>query len=187
MKTFEDIQSRWANMPEPKIPKNGVHLIMEKIGTLKRKQRIASTVLTLTAIILLFFFFYITAYRSTPTMLGLFMMIGALLARIALEVISTKSLGRLDVKHDALKFKRGLVAHFSRRRWIHFLITPVAFITYVVGFVILLPGFKESLSAGFYTYVVVSSIVILAFLAGFISFHIYKEHLILKSFKVRES
>ncbi len=187
MKTFEDIQSQWERMGEPKMPKDGARLVMEKIKTLKRKQRIASTVLTVTVAILLFFFFYITAYRSTPTMIGLLMMMGALVVRIVLEVLSTKNLGKLNMGHETTKFNKGLIKHFTRRKWIHFLITPLAFVIYIAGFVMLLPAFKENLSPGFYTYIVVSSIVVLTFLAGFISYHIYKEHLILKSFKTTES
>lgn len=187
MKTFEDIQSQWERMAEPRIPKDGAQRVIEKIRTLKRKQRIASTVLTATVAILLFFFFYITAYKSTPTMIGLFMMMGALLVRIVLEVLSTKTLGKLNMDHETTKFKKGLIAHFSRRRWIHFLITPLVFVVYIAGFVMLLPAFEENLSSGFYTYVVVSSIVVLTFLAGFVSYHIYKEHLILKSFKTKDS
>lgn len=114
-------------------------------------------------------------------MLGLFMMMGSLLVRIVLEVRSTKNLDKLNVENETLKFKKGMVKHFSRRRWIHFLITPMAFAVYVIGFVMLLPAFKENLSSGFYTYILVSSIVVLTFLAVFISFHIYREQLTLKS------
>jgi hypothetical protein len=57
---------------------------------------------------------------------------------------------------------------------------------YGIGFLILLPLFKANLSSGFYTYIVVSSIVVLLVLGLFIGKQMNKELMELRALKDQE-
>ena len=73
-----------------------------------------------------------------------------------------------------------MVGYYKRRIKTHYIITPIILIFYIVGFVILLPFFRESLSSGFYTYIKVSAIVLLFGLGFLIKKQVQKELNILK-------
>ncbi|MEM8999150.1 MAG: hypothetical protein AAGB24_02715 [Bacteroidota bacterium] len=183
MRSFEDIKSEWNKQIVPEIPSGGADRIANKIRKIKIKQRIAYIVLSLTLVILLIFFFHVSAYRSTTTMIALFLMMAPLLVRIVLEVCSIRALKQLNVVLQTQDFKKGMLRYYIRRRWVHFLITPLAFGIYTIGFTMLLPGFKTTFSKGFYLYIIISSIVSLSALALLIVVQIIKEQDTLRSLK----
>ena len=183
MITFENLQAEWNNQPEFNIPEEGTKAITKKVSFLKRKQQITNIVLSITAIILIGFFFYVAAYRVNAAMYGLFLMIGSLAIRIGVEVLSVRKLRHLDMVLNASVFKEKLVAYYRKRIKIHYILTPLAIIAYCIGFMQLLPIFKENLSSGFYTYIVVSSIVLLLILGLFIAKQIKNELSLLQELK----
>ena len=180
MKTFEDLKSQWEKQPEIKTPNDGAKLIIKKLNFVKRKQDITKMVLGVTSIILIGFFFYISAYNNIIVALALLLMIGSLAIRIAIEYRSTNILKQINRTVGVVEFKKNLVDYYKSRIKIHYIFTPIIVILYILGFIILLPFFKEALSSGFYTYIQVSSIVILLVLVFFIRKQILKEILIIK-------
>lgn len=175
MKTFDDLKNHWKEQSQPEIPKDGANTIIKKIDFIRRKQRITNGVLLTTTIILIVFFFYIEAYNHSIVSIGLLLMIGTLLLRVSIEYFSIKKLKQLDVTKDAVAFKTDMITYYSSRLKTHYIVTPGIIFLYAIGFYLLLPGFKESLSKGFYTYVWVSAIVILFILGFFIAREIRKE------------
>jgi len=129
----------------------------------------------ITALILVAFFFYVSAYNSRMVVIGLGLMIGALAIRIALEIMSINKINKMDVTIDAARFKATLITYYRQRRIVHLMATPLIIIAYCIGFIILLPSFKSSLSSGFYNYILVSSVVVLIVLGIFIIIQIRKE------------
>ncbi len=180
MTTFENLKSQWENQPELKTPDNGSKMIIEKVSFLKRKQRITNIVLGITAIVLLGFFFYITAYNNTEVTMALLLMFGVLLVRIIIEQLSIKKLDGLDVTTNNTTFKQKMVNYYKSRINTHYIMTPILVILYIIGFIILMPYFKQGLSTGFYTYIQVSGILTLLVLVFFIGKQIAKEIKILK-------
>lgn len=183
MKTFEDLKSQWEEQPQPPIPNEGSKVIMQKIDLIQKKQRVTNGVLLTTAVILIGFFFYINAYTYLIVTLGLFLMIGSLGVRILMEYLSIKALNRIDFTKDAAIFKTDMISYYKKRVTTHYVATPLIIALYATGFILLLPSFKQSLSKGFYTYIVVSAIVILLILTFFIGKQIQKELDSLKQIK----
>lgn len=183
MTVFEDLKSQWGNQTQPEPTKDGAKQILKRIGVVRKNQRITNAVLAVTAIILTAFFFYISAYKFQPVMIGLFLMIGALALRMGFEVSSIRTLKNMDVSTTMEKFKQQMIRYYKRRTKVHFILTPIVFLIYIGGFVMLLPAFKANLSSGFYNYIIISAIVSLVVLGLFISREVRKELLILKELK----
>ncbi|MEO9076279.1 MAG: hypothetical protein ABI263_03175 [Gelidibacter sp.] len=175
MKTFDDLKNQWQEQSLPETPKDGSKKVLKKIDFIQRKQRITNGVLLTTILVLTGFFFYINAYNYRIVAFGLLLMIGTLSIRVSIEYFSIKRLKQLDVTKDALTFKAEMVTYYSSRIKTHYIATPVIIFFYVVGFYLLLPSFKQSLSKGFYTYVWVSAIVLLFVLVFFIAREIRNE------------
>lgn len=175
MKTFDDLKSHWEAQQLPKTPKNGSKAIIRKIDAIKRNQHVAIFVFISTLLVLTFFFFYIHAYVHLVVTFGLLLMICALLIRLIIEYFSIKKLMKLDVTKDALSFKEDMIVYYNARIKTHYIATPIIILTYIVGFCVLLPSFKQSLSSGFYTYVWVSAIVLFFIMVFFIGREIKTE------------
>lgn len=183
MTTFEDLKSHWDKQPKQKIPENGSEIIIKKMNGLKRKQQIANVVLLTTVLILVGFFFYIEAYRVKLVSFALLLMIGALLVRVLFEYFSIKKLKQIDVTKDVSTFNQNIIDYYKKRLKTHYITTPIIIVLYIIGFLILMPFFKDNLSSGFYTYISVSSIVLLIILVLFIGKQIKKELSILKGIR----
>ncbi|MEO5788850.1 MAG: hypothetical protein ACOH2D_04545 [Gelidibacter sp.] len=180
MKTFDDLKSQWQEQALPETPKDGSKLVLKKIDFLQSKHRITNRVLLTTVLVLIGFFFYINAYKYMVVTVGLLLMIGTLLIRVSIEYFSIRNLKKLNVTKDAIAFKADMIAYYKARLKTHYIATPIIIFFYAVGFYLLLPSFKQSLSKGFYTYVWVSAIVLLFIIGFFIGREIKKELGILK-------
>ncbi len=183
MNTFEDIKSQWNTQIKPETPMGGSETILEKTNFLKRKQWWANGILALTTLILISFFFYISAFKNQTVSLALGLMIMSLILRISLEIFSISRLKALNFSENASKFKTRITAYYKNRIYIHYIMTPIIIGAYSVGFIVLLPFFKQSLSSGFYLYIKISAVVILVVLSLFIAKQIQKEIITLKALK----
>ena len=175
MNNFEELQSNWKNQPEIQATEAGFQSLLDSLRIMKNKQRITYLVLGSTIIILIGFFFYIAGYSNQQVVLGITFMIGSLLIRILLEVLSIRNLNKMNMVSQQTDFRNDLLAYYKNRKLVHFLWTPIIIACYVIGFIILLPLFKATLSAGFYTYIIISSIVLLIFFSVFIAKQIRNE------------
>ena len=183
MTAFENLKSQWENQPQLEAPNNGPKSIMDKMASIKKKQQITNGVLSVVLIVLIVFFFYISAYKVKTVMVGLLLMIGVLAIRIIMEVFSVRAMKKIDVSIDNTMFGQHMIKYHKKRVKVHFIATPLIIIVYCIGFVMLLPSFKATLSAGFYNYIVVSSIVLVVVFGIFIVKQIKKELLILDELK----
>jgi hypothetical protein len=180
MITFEDLKSQWKNQQQENTPNNGSELIVKKIDTIKRKQRITNVVLLSTIGILTSFFFYVDAYKYGLVSFALVLMISSLLVRIFIEYISLKKLKHINITTNAAVFNINMITYYKNRIRTHYVSTPIIILLYSVGFIILLPFFKKSLSAGFYNYIICSAIIILIIMVFYIRKQIKKELSVLK-------
>ncbi|MEP2239616.1 MAG: hypothetical protein ABJI22_14710, partial [Maribacter sp.] len=119
-------------------------------------------------------------------MLGIGLMIGSLVIRIAIELFSLKKLRKVNFSEDASTFKEDLTTYYTFRKYTHYLVTPVAVIVYTVGFIILLPLFKATLSNGFYIYILCSSVVFLVVFSVFLYKQVKNELFKLKQLQLRD-
>lgn len=183
MTAFEDLKSQWNNQNQPEIPEDGAKKVVDKINAIRSKQRITNIVLGVTVMVLIVFFFYISAHKFPPVMIGLLIMMGSLLTRIGLEFYSMNYLKKMNVSVAYEAFKSQMATYYKQRIKVHFIATPLIVISYCIGFVLLLPAFKENLSSGFYNYILVSAVVVLVVLGLFIAKQVKKEIALLKEMK----
>lgn len=185
MNTFEDIKTQWNNQKRPDFPKDGLDAILSKTNSIRQKQRWTNIILSITILILVGFFFYISGFKNQSVSLALGLMIFSLIIRIGLEVYSITRLKALNFSSNATTFKMKMIAYYKSRIRTHYVFTPILIIAYCIGFITLLPFFKQSLSSGFYLYIKISAVVVLIVMSGFIAHQIQKEVLILKSISIR--
>ncbi len=175
---FEQISQNWQNQ-EHKSESNSAEYIMDiakkQNQELKHKKLWTIGILCLTSIILITFFIYVGAYNNWTESFGLSLMIAMLLLRIIIEFLSKQHLQRIDKTLDFQTYVYKYKRYFKKRQWLHFVITPIIYLTYFGGFVSMLPVFKAELSSGFYLYILISGFVVFIGLAVFIAFHIRKE------------
>lgn len=183
MKTFKELQAQWENQKNVEVPENGAKQIITILTNIRKQQRWTNGILSATAMILIAFFFYVSAYKFQTVMIGLFLMIGALFVRIAIEVHSLRRLRSMDPLKEARAYKEQIIRYYHRRRRVHLVATPLIILIYSYGFWLLLPSFKSSLSTGFYYYIIGSSLVILVVLGFLIGTQIRKELRILARLK----
>lgn len=175
MTNFEDLKSQWEKQPKPETPNDGYKEIIKKVNFIKNKQLITNIVLGVTTLVLTGFFFYIKAYKNGIVSFSLLLMIGSLLTRILIEHLSSNKLKKINVTLKATTFKQKMIDYYKKRIKIHYVITPIIVALYIIGFVMLLPFFKQELSNGFYIYIKVSAVVIFIVLTIFIRKQILKE------------
>ena len=180
MNNFENIKSQWENRELPPPPKTGAEDIFKRVKSLKKDHFLTQVILVITLLILIWFFIYIKAYHFAPATNGLALMIFAIAARIVMEYLSRIKRSHIDLSEDTSSFKMQLKKYYQKRLWIHYVFTPFLFGLYIVGFVFLLPAFKENLSRGFYLYVIISFIPIMIALAWVIINQIKREVKILR-------
>ena len=180
MNDFQNIKNQWQQYKTPAANHN-IDKIIEKSQGLKRKQTITKVVLGITVLILIAFFIYVSAYKNTRAFWGLGLMIGCLCIRIIIEYASGLKKESFKLHQSMLALNKQLVHYYKARKIIHYLWTPLLFATYIFGFILLLPIFKEQLSSGFYTYILISSILTFIALGTFIGFQVKKELKIIKS------
>ncbi len=175
MNNFEEIESNWKNQPAIQVTEEGFEDVLNELRKIKNKQRITNAVLSSTALILVVFFFYISGYSNQQVIFGISLMVGGLLVRILLEVLSVRKLKKMNALSHRTEFRNDLIGYYKGRKFVHFVWTPLIILSYVAGFLILLPLFKANLSSGFYAYIIISSIVLLISLSFFISKQIRTE------------
>lgn len=184
MKTFEDLQNIWNQQTELDIKQAAADIITKaEANTKKIKQNHFWTkaILSLTSIILISYYIWVGAYNQTLFSFGLCIMITMLLSRIVLESISAKKLENLKIDITLIEYSKQAQKFYQWRKKIHYIFTPIIYLTYVIGFTLLLPIFKENFSRGFYLYIISSGFGFLL-IFGIFMFRIIKKEVQLLNF-----
>lgn len=175
MTDFENIKVQWLQKDIPEIPPDGAAKVMDRARRIIRKQLATKVILSSVLLVLVFFFVYVSAYNHTRASLGLALMIGCLLVRVVAEFLFAFRKKYVLFSLDASGFARKLKRYYRSKLYINYVLTPVLFAGYMIGFTLLLPVFKNTLSPGFYTYILYSSWMIFGILAVFIGFQVRRE------------
>lgn len=168
MNNFEELQDSWKNQPDPTATERNFDSLLTNVKSISLKQKIANIVLGITILILIAFTFYVSGYKHTTFLTGISLMVGSLIFRIIVEVISIRRLVKMNFLERSTYFKEQLIRYYDDRKKIHFILTPLCITVYCIGFSILLPLFKASLSYGLYRYILLSAIVLLLVFTVFI-------------------
>lgn len=184
MKTFEDLQTIWNQQTEANSNPT-VTAIIKKAEAhtkkIKRNHFWTITILSLTSIVLISYFIAVDAYKQTLFSLGLGIMIVMLILRVVLEWISVKKFNNIKTDVSLIEYSKLTHQFYQWRKKINYILTPIVYLTYIAGFSLLLPVFKENLSKGFYLYIVLSGFGFLLFF-GFFMIKIIKKEIQLLDF-----
>ena len=183
MNEFEQLKNNWNAQPLDGPSSSDYSALKNKIKGIAKKQRITNVVLILTIAVLVLFFIYIGAIHFVPIAFALATMILVLVLRIWIEVVSITRLKKIVGVANVQNFKENLKKYYKNRVLVHLVVTPLLLGIYAYAFWTLLPGFKASLSSGFYNYIVYSSIILLIFFIFFIGNEVKKELRVLQQLK----
>lgn len=184
MNNFEELENIWGNQKDSTPQKQADKALSDiKVNTLRIQRGFLSTIgiLCLTVLILLAYAITYKAYEHVGFFAGISTMIVLLLVRISLEHSSYRQLKALIYPQSTLSYASQNEKFYKKRKMVNYILTPLIFIGYWVAFSSLLPLFKANLSHGFYTYILVSGVVVFFFLAFIIYKSIQKEIQILKN------
>jgi len=177
MNEFDNMISGWKNQTIPASANKAreiADLARKRLKDTQRKHVATIAVLGTTLLILVGFALYIGG-KSSLFVAGIGLMIAALGVRITVEWWSSVQLKKLNICEDSSKYLKQLTGFHQTRKKIHGMFTVITFGLYVAGFGMLLPLFKASLSSGFFTYIIVSGILIFGVLIYFIRRKINEE------------
>ena len=160
MKSFEDLKTNWQDQKFDKKPELDISRLDSRLSKLKRDQLFTPIILGVTIIILLSFLFLQPKANFQLLRSGLLLMSVSLFIRIIFEVWSILEIKKLDITLEVSKFTENLNKFKKSRKIIHFIVTPIVLIIYILAFVSLLPIFKLNVSAGMYQYILWSSAIV---------------------------
>jgi hypothetical protein len=159
MEKFNDIQSLWTKQVDASPPNDSNTLIKvanQKIKIIKRNHAGTIVILSATIAVLVYYYLWLFNVAISNRIIGLQLMIFVLFARVILEIISIIQFYKIDFTADFKNYTKQLMSFYKLRKAIHFILTPIIYISYIVGFASMLPLFKENFSTGFYIYILVS-------------------------------
>jgi len=186
METFDELQNLWNQQAKPQKSIQASEIIKKaeaQMRNIKINHFFTIAILSFTMAVLVWYFVWVSAYKISLMSFGLGLMIGSLVVRVALELVSVQKLKAIKLDSDMSEFSKKMEVFYGWRKKLHFILTPIIYLSYVVGFVVLLPVFKEKLSWGFYLYILISGILFLSIFGFFLTRFLKKELQILHHLK----
>jgi hypothetical protein len=181
METFDNLENIWNSQPAvPALSATAVQAkAIAQAKAIKAKQQWTIVIIGLTLFVLVFYFIWVAAYRHQLLFTGLGIMITMLLARIVAEYLSIRKIKALSTETTLVEYAGKLHAFYCWRKNIHFVLTPLVYGLYIIGFIILLPVFKTAFSTGFFWYIIISGSAFFVVFGFFMAWQIKKELAIL--------
>ncbi len=144
---FEDLQRKWQKDKEeikndPKIVNQMLFTIKEKKNSSVKFQYGNSIILLITLLGITAFFYYVAPVKQILSRIGVGLMIGGLILRIAIEFISIAKSKKVNVTDNALKSTEDTIAYYNFRKRIHGPITITIIALYSIGFFMITPEFS---------------------------------------------
>jgi len=170
MKTFENLQDIWnaQSISNNKKTTGELITIAEKHAK-KIKSNHMGTLLIIgfTTLILIAYFLWIGSHSFSLFTLGLGLMIASMLIRIMIEGISIRKFNLIKTELPLLEYSKKATHFYDWRKKIHFVVTPIIYLVYTLGFSMMIPTLREEFSTPFFIYLLVSGY---GFLFGFAFF-----------------
>jgi hypothetical protein len=186
METFDALQDIWNQQTGQNTPVLPDEIIAKATVQTKKMATIhLSTMLILgvTLLCLIGYFFKINFQELGLPFLGILLMILSLFSRIILEFISFKRFKKVDILSDFDSYTQEIMRFYAFRKTIQFIATPLSICGYLVGFLLLLPAFKQTLSPNFYLYILISGALFFVFITWIIIRQVKQELSILDFLK----
>ena len=183
MNEFEQFKSKWETQDLGLLPNFDKSIIEPNLLKFRKEKYWTPLILLITIVIL--FGFLMSQPEDSFHLLknGIVFMSVSLFVRVLFELWSNSILSKVDLKEAVNLFYEKLTKFERTRKIIHFIITPIVLIIYILAFYSLLPVFKLNLSMGMYNYVLWSSAVVFIVLIVFKFVSIPKELKVIKNLK----
>jgi len=159
MTDFNNIQEIWNLQKDAKPEKNASELIAQAekhSKTIKQNHMWTIGIISFTVLILIYYFVWTKSYQFNSLTFGLLLMIIMLVFRIILEINSGIKFKRIKPDLSLIDYSKKVKHFYEWRKKIHLILTPIIYISYFIGFTMLLPAFKATFSTGFYMYCLIS-------------------------------
>jgi len=132
---------------------------------LKKDQYWTVAILSATLLVLVYFFYEIGQFGGWNLILALSLMVISLGIRVILEVSSRFRLRRLKPHLSTNDFINSIHSYYRSRKRIQYVFTPIIYLIYGIGIILLLVSVHPYLSSFFFAYCMVTGI---GFWTGFI-------------------
>ncbi len=144
---FEELQRKWQTDKKdiesnPKTMDGILSLVKKKKEATIRFQYGNIIVLLITMIGITAFFYYVAPVKETLSRIGVGLMIGGLLLRIVIEMISIAKSKKVTVIDHVLKATEDTIVYYEFRKRIHGPITFTIIALYTIGFFMINPEFS---------------------------------------------
>lgn len=178
MTDFNNIQEIWNLQKDAKPEKNALELIAQAekhSKTIKQNHIWTIGIISFTVLILICYFVWTKSYQFNSLTFGLSLMISMLVFRIILEINSGVKFRRITPDLSLIDYSKKVKDFYEWRKKIHVILTPIIYISYFIGFTMLLPAFKANFSDGFFIYYLVSGYGFFLIFGYFLTKQIRKE------------
>lgn len=144
---MEDLSKRWKSAKEAIDISSFSAVQLERMAR-KKKKNISSAhyvtilILSITLIGISYFFFKVVSFQHWLSKIGMTFMIGSLIIRIIVEIISTVKASKINVSNDVSSITQQAITFHRYRRKVHSLFTILIVGFYVIGFYLLTPEFN---------------------------------------------
>lgn len=186
MRTFNDLNNIWNRQSFSNSNTSAQELIKKadvQTKMIKVKHRWTIGILSITTAILIVYFVWIEAFKMKSLALGLGIMIGMVLFRFILELVSTNKFKSIKLDSSLVEYSHKMRQFYNWRKKIHSILTPIIYFAYIGGLFLLLPVFKQNFSQGMYHYILVSGFSFLMIFSFFIIRQIRSEMRLLNYLK----
>lgn len=146
---FETLKSSWQEARKDQKPLDSgamLRIIQQNQKSSKRAHMGNILVLSATVLGLVAFFYYLAPLQEVLSRVGITLMIGGLVVRIAIEAISYRKAGQIDYSGSSKSSSEQAHAFLMYRKRIHGPVTFIIVALYTIGFYSLTPEFSTYLS-----------------------------------------
>jgi hypothetical protein len=171
MEKFEALQDIWNQQTVQNTPVLSEEIIAKATVQTKKMATIhlsTMLILSVTLLCLIGFFLWLKLRNSSLPYVGILMIILSLFSRIILEFISSKKFKKVNILSDFDSYTKEITRFYAFRKSIQFIVTPLSIFSYLIGFLLLLPFFKQGVSNSFFLYILISGSLFFVFITWII-------------------
>ena len=144
---FNHLKNLWAESKNAQIPPSSdleviITTAQQKMKSTVRSQWSTIIILAVALVIISAFFRYEAQFKQTISHIGIGLMLGGLVLRILLELISIFLSGKINLTETALKSNDASMSYFRFRKIMNGPVTISIVILYSIGFYMLTPEFS---------------------------------------------
>ncbi|MGZ8504061.1 MAG: hypothetical protein ACXWV5_06325 [Flavitalea sp.] len=144
---MDNIKNRWKDAKNEIQPHSVTAADLAAEARKKRKSIVYFqygniAVLTATLMLISFFFFRVVAFETALSQSGIFLMIGALVIRILVEIYSLQNAKKILPEKSLTTTTHDALSYYHYRKKVHGPVTIVTVALYVIGYALLSPEFS---------------------------------------------